>query len=194
MEKESRISQLLSKEHSTIITTERKSALRQSSKRKLDKAQHYRIILEDEDRTPLPLNPPAYEETQEKQISSTELGDMMGTKSSRSDKSIALFAGQVISKFHTELHHQTVLAQSMFQRSYIGTRSTDDDVVIEADIEESEDSVKTYSGSIVSDLFRYEDKRIPTHITLTLNETSTFYILDLPSSSVDKETDLGEKI
>lgn len=168
----------------------RKSALRQSSKRKLPKAHQYRIILDDEDRTPLSLVPLTYDETQEKLISSSELGD--AGKSSRSEKSIAVF-GQVMSKFHTELHHQTIMAQSMFQRSYIGTRSTDDDVVIEADIEESEPSVKTYSASIISDALLYEDKRIPSHISLTLNETPTFYILDLPSSSVDKETELGKK-
>lgn len=81
----------LSKEHSSIIHERRKSALKQPSKR--GQKEHFRIILDDEDRTPLPINPPVHEEGQENLISSSELGDIGGTRSIRSEKSIAFFAG-----------------------------------------------------------------------------------------------------
>lgn len=174
------------------LASERKSALRQPSKRKLVlRPPHYQIIFQDEDLTPQPLNPIGGDDTLEKQVTLSDLGaGETGVKTSMSARSLSIFAGQNLSRFHTELHNQTVGAQSYFQHSKI-TTAGDEDLILGDDVEDSEGSTKTYSGSVVSDLFRYEDKKIPTHITLTLAETPTFYILDLSSSTVEKDTEEG---
>lgn len=153
----------------------------------------FRIIKEGEDVTPEPLNPlRSPEGAKEQKISAYELtGDP-----TQSAADLKIFQTQSISRFQTELHKQTLQGHSQFQQSYISSEYADD-VIIEPErkespsgsivIEEDEQRLGIVPGVDIS------PKSMPTHISLILAETPTFFLLDLPSKTVEKNTPEGKK-
>lgn len=173
----------------------KKSALRQSFKRRyFTKSPQHRIYVDNEDVTPLPLQPIIYEEGQEKQIGVYDMNES-ALRSSRSEKSVNVFFGpQNMSKFQTELHNQTLEAQSMLPKSHFTTTlNVDDDVLlIESDYNLSEASEDVYELIEEAKPDILEESKVPTQVTIVLTETPTFYILDWPSSTALKGSEEGK--
>lgn len=176
---------------------QRKSALRQAFKRRpLSKGYKHKIYLDDEDVTPLPLYSMMYDECAEPQmeardtIESEHPGSISKTGQ---DRSITIFGVQNLSKFQTQLHHQTLATESQFQQSYLTTTAqTDEDVyLLEPTYAESEASVESLEEALQD---RPAETTMPAQVTVILTETSTFYICDLPSYSAVVDTDEGKMI
>lgn len=174
-------------------TGQRKSALRQSIKRRApSKNYKYKIYLDNEDVTPLPLYFMFYEEDAEPQMDTVDTSDSE-FRGSKTDRSVTIFGVQNLSKFQTQLHHQTLGADSQFRQSYTYTTvHTDEDVyLIEPTYAESIASVESLEEALQD---RPTETTMPAQVTVILTETSTFYICDLPSYSAVAETDEGKLI
>lgn len=172
-------------------TDRRKSVLRQTPKKKSHpttgrQPPRCRLIYQDEDVTPLPLNPYVFEVTSDKQLSANELSDT-GLVRTRSDKEVNIFGQQNLSQFQSQIYNQSITDTSGYMQSHI--TGYYEDVSID-DFASSEFSGRTIQ-SLASSESQQQKWRAPTHVSLFLMETETFFILDLPSSTAVKETDEG---
>lgn len=145
------------------------------------------VIHNGENVTPEALNPLTYEGARERKV------DVHNIRSTEDLKPETRAFTQSTSQFHTELHRQTLQAETLFPQSYVSA-SFVDDVVIEPEKKDSR------SVSIMGDetespraeaLIEDTPKKYPTHISLILKETSTTIIFEVPSKTVEKNTDEG---
>ncbi|KAK4876062.1 hypothetical protein RN001_012484 [Aquatica leii] len=148
-----------------------------------------KIHYEGEDLTPETLNPLLNEGCKLKELS-TIIQKKIDEKAATADA--AMFS-QSTSRFHTELHKQQMYAESVFRQSY--NASFVDDVVIEPErklsialssIDKEEETPIVELSEIPSIVLQ-----MPSHISLLLKETNTFYLLDLPSKTVEKGSEEG---
>ncbi|CAH0554774.1 unnamed protein product [Brassicogethes aeneus] len=157
-------------------------------KSKLDKTP-YAIIDEDGiDRTPRALDPYVYEPAKERQLRSTTAAD--------DASSAAIFK---VSKVTSDLASQSYQESTKSIKSttiLTNTRVTDDDY---STFPSGKDSITRLSEDILvgipEEIVSEPAQRKPaTHISLTLNETNTIFILDIPSSTELRETPEGDQV
>lgn len=176
-------------------TDRRKSVLRASPKKNKSNQQtrqppRCRLFYQDEDVTPLPLNPYIFEDVSEKQLSVYDLSDT-GLGQTRSEKEVNIFGQQQhLSQFASQIYNQSITDTSGFMQSHI--TGYFDDVSID-DYATSEFSVRTVQSLASTESQLQPKSRAPTHVSLSLVETETFFILELPSSTAIKDTDEGAK-
>lgn len=178
----------------TIPSSDRRKSALRSSPRKNKSFQPFRqpprlrLYLQGEDVTPQPLNPYVFEEASEKQLSVFELSDS-GLAQTRSDKEVNIFGQQHLSQLVSQIYNQSITDTSGFMQSHITCNF--DDISID-DYATSDYSARTVQ-SLASSESRDNKYRLPTHLSLSLVETETFFILDLPSSTAIKDTDEGAR-
>lgn len=175
-------------------TDRRKSALKATPRKSKNYQQgrqplRYRLYHEDEDVTPNPLNPLVLEDTSERQLSVYELSDSVLLQT-RSDKEVNIFgAPQHLSQLASQIYNQSIADTS---GGYMASHITGnfDDFSID-DYASTDYSVRTIqsAASTESQLPKWKP---PTHISLSLVETDTFFILDLPSSTAVKDSEEGK--
>lgn len=173
----------------------RKSALKSPRKSKNYQQNRqpprYRLFYEDEDVTPLPLNPYILEDSSEKQLSVYELSDSGLVQNRSTDKEVNIFgAQQHLSQLASQIYNQSITDTSGFMQSHI-TGNFDDFSIDEYAV--SEASGRTVQ-SFASTESQQQKWKPPTHVRLFLVETETFFILDLPSSTAVKDTEEGKSI
>lgn len=172
----------------------RKSALKSSPRKSKNYQQQVkprcRLYYQDEDVTPIPLNPYILEDNSEKQLSIYELSDS-GLVHSKSDKEVNIFGThQQLSKLASQIYNQSITDTSLYLPSHI-TGNYDEFSIDEYAV--SEYSIKTMQ-SLTSTESQQQKWKPPTHVSLSLVETETFFILDLPSSTAEKDTAEGTKL
>lgn len=172
----------------------RKSALK-SSPRKSKNYQlgrqppRYRLFHEDEDVTPHPLNPLVLEDVSERQLSVYELSES-GLLQTRSDKEVNIFgAHQHLSQLASQIYNQSITDTSGFMASHITGNFDDFSIDEYASTDYSMRTVQSVCDSTESQIPKW---RPPTHISLSLVETDTFFILDLPGSTAVKDSEEGK--
>ncbi|XP_063921655.1 dynein axonemal intermediate chain 4-like [Zophobas morio] len=150
------------------------------------------ITVDGKDVTPMPLNPYLFEGGRERQISILD--------NLTKDQSFMLqphhsSLGRVDSqKFQTNLllQKQEVESAAFTHRSIVTSAYFGDDIVIPAF-----GSVVSYSDDTsvdVEEAEAFHEPAIPDHISLVLKETDTFFLLDLPSCSVSKDSEQAEAV
>lgn len=147
------------------------------------------IIEDGKDVSPKPLNPDLFTSGKERQLSNFDV-----TCSDRTDPfssgSLDIFKSKSV--FRTETEKQTFsMSTSIFKGSVNCENSYMESFLIEENEEKSETSSRTFrTNSEELDVVESMPKA-PQHISLSLNETNTFILLDIPSSTGIKDTDEG---
>lgn len=171
---------------SALKSTPRKSKNYQQSRQPL----RYRLFHEDEDVTPNPLNPLILEDTSERQLSVYELSDSVLLQT-RSDKEVNIFgAPQHLSQLASQIYNQSIADTSGgYMASHI-TGNFDDFSIDE--YASTDYSIRTIQSVASTESQLLPKWKPPTHISLSLVETDTFFILDLPSSTAVKDSEEGK--
>ncbi|CAH1156209.1 unnamed protein product [Phaedon cochleariae] len=156
------------------------------------------IILRDGvDVTPKPLNPEIFTGGRERQLSVYDIGlerDRLETRASRShSQSLNVFRTQSTVRFKPE--YGKTRDDSNQYRGSVSQGSNFFDPII-SDIEDEQASISNISVPLEPSKEIQEDrvKKIPSHISLILTETNTFFILDMPSCTAIKDTDEGNQV
>ncbi|XP_076266872.1 dynein axonemal intermediate chain 4-like [Rhynchophorus ferrugineus] len=152
------------------------------------------IIRDGKNMTPRHLNPNIYSMCRERQISVYEDVSLSGKVSS----SLAGGGYETVTKstlrFRTEVQTGTTFQGSIFHGSTAFLEQ-----IAGADLIDGIDAQITQSESDVSDNVSQEClvtkmQKAPPFISLVLSETSTFFILDIPSSTAIKDTEEGDLV
>lgn len=163
----------------------RKSCLKDS--KRPDRFCHP-VLYSGRDVTPKPLNPLSFKEGKERQMSVLNVvGRGNVTQSSYSGSTFRIYSHTSFSKLQTELHLQSVLALGGFQQSFIASTSIDY-MTLEPE----------RGKSTISDIIGYEEEEVvekplemPSKIKVTLVETPTIFIFDIPSYTVYRDSEEG---
>lgn len=175
-------------------STDRRKSVLKSSPRKSKNYQQsrqqprYRLFYEDVDVTPLPINPVILEDAFERQLSVYELSDNGLLLQTRSDKEVNIFgAHQHLSQLASQIYNQSITDTSGYMQSHITVNFDDFSI--------DEYATSNYSGKTAQSMTSTESElqkwKPPTHISVSLLETDTFFVLDLPSSTAVKDTEEG---
>ncbi|KAG5897481.1 hypothetical protein JTB14_031106 [Gonioctena quinquepunctata] len=154
------------------------------------------IYYADKDVTPKRLNPEIFTGGRERQLSVYEIGL---DKVDRADGSIPLnhsfnvFKSQSTVRFKQELEQHVARSSTQYTRS-ISTGSNYFDIFIVDDFEDQASTVSSQRARLSEDESAPDMKKIPTHISLVLRETNTFFLLDLPSYTSIKDTEEGDQV
>ncbi|KAF5298180.1 hypothetical protein FQA39_LY02604 [Lamprigera yunnana] len=144
------------------------------------------VTYEGEDVTPEPLNSLLNEGCNLMKVDSAL--KKTDSKTTTSDTKIFI---QSTSRFHTELHKQQVYAETIFLQSY--RASLIDEVFIdpECKISLSITSADKKDDEAIPEVFEYRTSysKMPSRISLLLKETNTIYIFELPSQTVNKNSE-----
>ncbi|KAF5306983.1 hypothetical protein FQR65_LT07206 [Abscondita terminalis] len=175
---------------SVAISTEKTALKQQKSPIKSILSKKHietiKVIYDDEDLTPETLNPLLNEGCLVKELGATIL-KKLEEKTSATDS--ALFS-QSTSRFHTALHKQQIYAETVYRQSY--HESFIDEVVIDPERKLSTSSDENEEERQFESHAEYTSViKMPSHINLLLKETTTFYLLDLPSKTVDRDSEEG---
>lgn len=152
------------------------------------------IIIDGKDLTPKPLNPDLFTSGRERQLSVFDVS-CSETKEPFSSSNTSTNFFKTKTTYRTELEKQAPgLSTSVFKGSlHYNTSSLENILLSECD--DRSDTVKFSFHSNSEELDVVEDMaRAPEHISLSLNETSTFILLDIPSSTALKDSDEGQFI
>ncbi|XP_045473583.1 dynein axonemal intermediate chain 4-like [Harmonia axyridis] len=157
------------------------------------KAIDYNVYYNGQDVTPKPLNQQIFKAGRERQLNVVNMSGMETSSTLKSDMSNQLQNKSASSagRFKTEIHTLD------FNRSFLGNTIDDTFILQSAITDTNTESDRVLEGSdIKSDV---EDKArevipIPNNISLILNETETFVILDLPSVTEIRDTPEGLEV
>ncbi|KAK5645037.1 hypothetical protein RI129_006337 [Pyrocoelia pectoralis] len=151
-----------------------------------------KVLLDNEDVTPEALNPLLNEAT--KMV--TEIVTHIRTLDEKITADGKLFT-QSTSRFHSELHKQQIFADTVFRQSY-RTLSLIDEIVIEPErkLTLSSESVTKLDDhdNVERGVVQTALVKMPPHISLLLKETPTIFLLELPSKTVDKNSDEAAQV
>lgn len=169
-----------------LITAKRKGALTS-------------LIVDGKDVTPKPLNQNLFTGGKERQISVFEVpqdrhGAVLEHRASRST-SFSAFRTQSTVRFRTDFDKLGVEIGSVAASASITSTFTDliytPDLSVETDDSEKH-SVSSLSTEVCEDdIIKMETRKMPSHVSLTLSETETFFLIEIPSSTVEKDTEEG---
>ena len=163
----------------------RKSCLKESKRQ--ERFRHP-VLYGGKDVTPKPLNPLSFKEGKERQLSVLNIvGKGNVTQSSFSGSTFRIYSRTSFSRLQTELHLQSILAESAFQQSFL-TGTFVDYMTLEPE----------RGKSVASDIIGFEEEyyveepsEMPSKITVVLVETPTIFIFDIPSCTAYKDTEEG---
>lgn len=155
------------------------------------------IIVDGIDQTPKPLNQCLFKGGKERQLSVYEVAlDRHGAvdhKTSRST-SISAFKTQSTVRFKADFDKLAAEIGGSPIGASISYGSNITDLVYTPELSfETEDSESLQSTEVseADEPAKMESKKLPTHISLILSETETFFLLDIPSSTSEKDTEEG---
>ncbi|KAB0795109.1 hypothetical protein PPYR_11948 [Photinus pyralis] len=151
-----------------------------------------KVLLDGEDVTPEPLNPALNEATKGGTEIVTSIRKLDKNKSLTAD---AKLFTESTTRFHSELHKQQVFADTVFRQSY-HTASLVDNIVIEPErkLTLSTDSSSKQDVAIDVAAVQTAFVKMPSHISLLLKETPTYFLLELPSKTVDKDSEEAAQV
>lgn len=160
------------------------------------------IILDGRDLTPKSLSQNLFTGGRERQLSVFELAlDRHGAvdhKTSRST-SISAFKTQSTVRFKADFEKLAAEIENSPIGLSISYGSNITDLIYTPELSfETEDSDKRSESlqstevSEVDEPSKMESKKSPTHVSLILSETETFFLLDIPSSTAEKDSEEGK--
>ncbi|XP_023025428.1 dynein axonemal intermediate chain 4 isoform X2 [Leptinotarsa decemlineata] len=148
------------------------------------------------DVTPKRLNPEIFTGGRERQISvydiSVDRTERSDGKTSR-NTSLNLFKSQSTVRFKQELEQHYTTNSTQYKGS-ITYGANYFDVFLLENIEDDQSLVSSDATGLSEEEIITDMKKLPTHISLILRETNTFFLLDLPSCTSLKDTEEGDLV